>query len=108
MNFIRLCPNKGLHSGSLHFSSLSWKYYTRLEKVENEKRYGIYYGYKKYCYTDFCGLYYKPIMIVNDDSSIVNKLDTSPIDNARIVIYNRHVFIVQATGVSNVKNTPGY
>jgi hypothetical protein len=44
------------------------------------------------------GLYYKPITIVNDDSSIINKLETSLIDNARVIIYNRHMFIVQATG----------
>jgi hypothetical protein len=29
------------------------------------------------------GLYYKPIMIVNDDSSVVNKLETSLTDDAR-------------------------
>jgi hypothetical protein len=35
--------------------------------------------------------------IVNDDSSIINKLETSLIDNARVVIYDCHMFIVQAT-----------
>ncbi len=45
-------------------------------------------------------LYYKPIMIVNDDSSIVNLHETSLIDNARVVIYNCHVFTVQATSYS--------
>ncbi len=44
------------------------------------------------------GLYYKPIMIVNDDSSIISKLETSLIEHARVVIYDRHMFIVQATG----------
>ena len=43
------------------------------------------------------GLYYKPITIINGDSSIVNKLETSLTDNARVVIYNRRMFIVQAT-----------
>ncbi len=42
------------------------------------------------------GLYYKPMTIVSDDSRVVNKLETS--DDARVVIYNRRVFIVQATG----------
>jgi len=42
-------------------------------------------------------MYYKPIMIVNGDSSIVNKLETSVIDDARVVIYDRHMFIVQAS-----------
>jgi hypothetical protein len=36
-------------------------------------------------------------MIVNYDSSIVNKFGASLTDNARVVIYNRHMFIVQAT-----------
>ncbi len=43
------------------------------------------------------GLYYKPIMIVNDNSGIVKKLETSLIDDARVVIYDCHMFIVQAT-----------
>jgi hypothetical protein len=46
----------------------------------------------------YSGLYYKPIMIVNDDSSIINKLETSLIDDARVIIYDCHMFIVQATG----------
>jgi hypothetical protein len=43
------------------------------------------------------GLYYKPSMIVNDDSSIINRLETSLIADARVYIYNHHMFIVQAT-----------
>jgi hypothetical protein len=46
------------------------------------------------------GLYYKPITIVNGDSRVVNKLETSLNDDARAIIYDRHVFIVQATGSS--------
>ncbi len=38
------------------------------------------------------------MMIVNDDSRVVNKLETSLTDDARVVIYDSHVFIVQATG----------
>ncbi len=41
------------------------------------------------------GLYYKHI--VNYTSSIVNKLEALLTDYARVVIYDRHVFIVQAT-----------
>jgi hypothetical protein len=41
------------------------------------------------------GLYYKPIMIINDDSSIVSKLETSLTDDARVIIYNCFMFIVQ-------------
>ncbi len=44
-----------------------------------------------------CGLYYKPIAIINDDSSVVNMLETSDTDDARVVIYVCHRFIVQAT-----------
>jgi hypothetical protein len=44
-----------------------------------------------------CGLYYKPMMIVNNDSRVVNKLETSLTDDARVIIYNCPMFIVQAT-----------
>ncbi len=44
------------------------------------------------------GLYYKLIMIVNDDSRVVNKLEPSLTDDARVVIYDHHMFKVQATG----------
>jgi hypothetical protein len=43
-------------------------------------------------------LYYKPIMIVNDDARVVNKLEASLTDDARVVIYDCHMFIVQAIG----------
>jgi hypothetical protein len=46
------------------------------------------------------GLYYKPMTIVNEDSRVVNKLETSLTDNGTVIIYDRHVFIVQATGYS--------
>jgi len=35
--------------------------------------------------------------IVNDDARIINKLDASLTNDARVIIYNRHLFIVQAT-----------
>ncbi len=44
------------------------------------------------------GLYYKPMMIVNDDSRVITKLETSLPDNARVVTYDRDMFIVQTTG----------
>ncbi len=44
-----------------------------------------------------CGLYYKHITVVNYDSSVVNKCVASLSDDARVVIYDRHVFVVQAT-----------
>jgi hypothetical protein len=45
-----------------------------------------------------CGLYYKPMKIVNDDARVVNKLEAALTDDARVVIYDHHMFIVQATG----------
>ncbi len=42
-------------------------------------------------------LYYKHIMIINDNSIVVNKLESSLIDNARVIIYDCHMFIVSAT-----------
>ncbi len=35
--------------------------------------------------------------IVNDDSRVINKLEASLTDDARVVIYDCHRFIVQAT-----------
>ncbi len=39
------------------------------------------------------------MMIVNDDSRVVNKLEASLTDDARVIIYDHHMFIVQATGL---------
>ncbi len=44
-----------------------------------------------------CGLYYKPMTIVNDDSRVITKLETLLTDDTRVVIYDRHIFIEQAT-----------
>ncbi len=43
------------------------------------------------------GLNYKPMTIINDNSGVINKLETSLNDNASVFIYNRRMFIVQAT-----------
>jgi hypothetical protein len=45
---------------------------------------------------DTSGLYYKPITIINDDSSFINKLKTSVTGDASVVIYDRHMFIQTA------------
>ncbi len=37
---------------------------------------------------------------MNDDSSIINKLETSLIDDDRVIIYDCHMFIVETTGLS--------
>ncbi len=41
--------------------------------------------------------------IVNDYSRVINKLETLLTDNARIVIYGHHMFIVPATGACITK-----
>ncbi len=46
----------------------------------------------------FGGLYYKPMMMVNDDFRVANKLETSLTEDARVFIEDRQMFIVQATG----------
>ncbi len=38
------------------------------------------------------------MMIVNDVSRVVNKLESSLTDDARVVIYDQHMFIAQASG----------
>ncbi len=37
------------------------------------------------------------MMIVHDDARVFNKLEASLTDDARVVIYNHHMFIVQPT-----------
>ncbi len=43
--------------------------------------------------------------IVNDDSRVITKIETSLTDEARVVIYDRHMFIVQATGLTHINET---
>ncbi len=50
------------------------------------------------------GLYYKHITTVNYDSSIVNKFGASLTDNARVIIYDRHMFKVQAQGCHDTQH----
>jgi hypothetical protein len=40
------------------------------------------------------------MMIINDDSRVINKLEALLIDDASAVVYDRHMFIVQATDCS--------
>jgi hypothetical protein len=47
--------------------------------------------------------------IVNDDSGVITKLETSLIDDARVVIYDCHMFTAQATDVKAILFTkPDY
>ncbi len=51
------------------------------------------------CYEyNTCGLYYKHVMTVNDDSSVINKWSFKLIDGARVIIYDRNRLIIQAHG----------
>jgi hypothetical protein len=45
--------------------------------------------------------------IVNDESRVVIKLEASLTENARVVIYDCHMFIVQVTGVYQAPEKPG-
>jgi hypothetical protein len=53
------------------------------------------FGWEKLWQTS--GLCYKHTTIVNYTSSVVNKLDALFTDDTRVVIYDCHLFIVQAT-----------
>jgi hypothetical protein len=50
-------------------------------------------------------LYYKHVTIVNDGSSIVSKGSSKLIDYPRVVIYDRHRFIIQATSYDSNSKT---
>ncbi len=41
--------------------------------------------------------------IINDGARVINKLETSLTDDDRVIIYDRHMFIVQATGLNVTK-----
>ncbi len=41
--------------------------------------------------------------IINDDSRVINKLEALLTDDARVMIYDRHMFLVQATGTHPLK-----
>ncbi len=41
---------------------------------------------------DTCGLYFKLIMNINDDSSVFNKFGASLTDDTRYIIYDHNMF----------------
>jgi hypothetical protein len=41
-------------------------------------------------------------MIINDDSSVINKFEASLTDDARVINYNCHMFIGQARGLTTI------
>ncbi len=61
------------------------------------------YGSKTFYEEDPSGPYHKPMIIINVDSRVINKLEASLTDDARVVIFECHMFIVQATGLFQVK-----
>jgi hypothetical protein len=42
--------------------------------------------------------------IINDNSRVVNKFEASLTDDARVIIYDHHMFIVQATEKADFYN----
>jgi hypothetical protein len=48
-------------------------------------------------YDAISSLYYKHTMIVNYASSVIKKLEALLTDDGRVIIYDHHLFIVQAT-----------
>jgi hypothetical protein len=65
----------------------------------------VYHGLLNSCsvnkFVQISGLYYKLMTIVNDNSRVINKLEAY---DARVIIYDRHMFIVQATGLQSLTN----
>jgi hypothetical protein len=53
---------------------------------------------------DTSGLYFRQVTIVNYASTGINQLRASLNDDARVVIYNCHIFIVQATAFKGKKD----
>jgi len=51
-----------------------------------------------------CGLYYKHMTIINDDSSIISRRSSKLIGGARVITYNRNMFIKEATEGANGSN----
>ena len=73
--------------------------FRRFGEVKKENDFGQRADRLKTYYNKASGLYYKHITSVNDDSSVVNQFEASLTGEARVVIYNRHMFKVQAKGL---------
>ncbi len=58
---------------------------------------GIIYDCNMFFSTDHCGLYYKLVTIIIDDSSVISKWSFKLIDDPRILIYDNNTLIVQTT-----------
>ncbi len=73
----------------------------RIKKWKEEQFSSFFKSDKNF--KNFWGLYHKHITIINDDSRVINKLETSLTDDARVINYDLHLFIIQATGVNVIK-----
>ncbi len=59
----------------------------------------FYNSHLHICLSHIDSYIWRQVAIVNDDSSIVIKFEASLTNDARVIIYDRHMFIVKATGV---------
>jgi hypothetical protein len=96
----------GNTSQVLHTRVGSWPFPQTLHKAWKGQTMllitNINYNCKKFHNIGPCGLYYKHMTIVNDDSSIISKWSSNRIGNARVVIYNCNMFIIQANGCKTI------
>ncbi len=58
---------------------------------------GVIYDCNMFYSTVHCGLYYKLVTIVIDDSSVISKWSFKLIGDPRVVIYDRNRLLVQTT-----------
>ncbi len=92
------CSTLGYVPGFTH------KHWSKWEMPARDKHYSllwtlINYDRKKFSNIGSCGLYYKRITIINDDSSVINKSHLLLTDDARVIIYYCNMLIKQAIGV---------
>jgi len=80
----------------IHFNLERWKWKKNLFLLENKTSLETI-RLNQVPFSATSGLYYKHMTIINYASSVVNKLEALLTDDARVIIYNRHVFIIQAT-----------
>ncbi len=78
----------------LHYTTLE-----RIDKYKHSSLLGPFVGDEENeiedC--DSSSLYYKHATIVNDNSSVISKWSFKFIDDSRVVIYDCHKLIIQAT-----------
>jgi hypothetical protein len=102
--FYAICslPNAECHKEVRNFSAKMpcSKFWSNQTTDIPDKVFQNHHGWTKAS----CGLYYKHVTIVNYSSCSVNKLRASLNDDARVIIYDYSMFIVQATDFPVVTN----